>query len=310
MKLYSVLFKPLGPLTKIPDSQSLFGVFCHYYKYLFNEENLELFLKDQIEKPSFIISSLFVKDFLPMPIGMQFGRIQDEIEGLPILLKKCKQVKYISKNIYKDYLLSPQVFLNSFYKQIIDGKYVLTEDNNFLQKQGENLLPAEPFKKEMRIRNMKEESEKQLFYNYIINSHPDLVYEAYVKIVDSDKIENIKKTFEAMRYVSIGGNKSIGYNLFDCIDFKSVNDIPENQGPKLLLSKAIGDDSVNLKESNYQLKVLHNKLNNIKPTKHRQTVLAFVEGSMIHTNKEYIGKLISDSINQKLIYQNMLGLLI
>jgi CRISPR/Cas system CSM-associated protein Csm4 (group 5 of RAMP superfamily) len=139
---------------------------------------------------------------------------------------------------------------------------------------------------------------------------PDLVYEAYVKIVDSDKIENIKKTFEAMRYVSIGGNKSIGYNLFDCIDFKSVNDIPENQGPKLLLSKAIGDDSVNLKESNYQLKVLHNKLNNIKPTKHRQTVLAFVEGSMIHTNKEYIGKLISDSINQKLIYQNMLGLLI
>ena len=67
MALYSAIFKPLGPMTKIPDSQVLFGAFCHAYKSIYGETELEKMLHKQSTKTIFLSIIIFPKIFYRCP---------------------------------------------------------------------------------------------------------------------------------------------------------------------------------------------------------------------------------------------------
>jgi CRISPR type III-A-associated RAMP protein Csm4 len=309
MALYSAIFKPLGPMTKIPDSQVLFGAFCHAYKSIYGETELEKMLHKQSTKPYFFLSSFFPQDFLPMPIGLQFERFKDINEVNHGVFKLSKKIKYISIGIYNDLQSNPQEFLKNFYQRIINEDYFFSGENLFLQKKSEAKIPNRIFYKEMRIRNSKQGEEKQLFYNYVTYVHPSMMFQAYIRIEDDSEVEKIKNVFTSMRYLSLGGNKSVGYNLFDIVKLDQINEFENKLGVKLLLSKSVGDEYVDLSKSTYQLKVFHNKFNGISPTRHRKTVIGFLEGSLLSTEKFYSGSLIEDTINGKKIYQNFIGLL-
>lgn len=310
MALYSVLFKPLGPMTKIPDSQVLFGAFCHYYKSVYGESELESMLHKQYTRPYFFISSLFPQGFLPMPVGLQFERLKDINEKNNYVFKLSKKIKYISIGIYNDLQLNPQDFLNNYYQRIINNEYIISEDKLFLQKKGEIILPNKVFCKEMRIRNAKHGDDKQLFYNYLIYVQPSIMFQAYIRIENDLELDKIKNVFANMRCFSLGGYKSVGYNLFDFVKFEKIDEFKNKLGLKLLLSKSIGDTNINLDKSSYQIKVIHNKFNGVSPTLHRKSVVSLLEGSLLSTGSVYSGSLVEESINDKKIYQNFLGLLI
>ena len=76
----------------------------------------------------------------------------------------------------------------------------------------------------MRIRNSKQGEEKQLFYNYVTYVHPSMMFQAYIRIEDDSEVEKIKNVFTSMRYLSLGGNKSVGYNLFDIVKLDQINE--------------------------------------------------------------------------------------
>ena len=69
MAYYSLEFKPLSVITKIPDAQTIFGAFCYQYKALFGEAELEDFLKNESSiQPIVLFSSMFYKNVLPLPL--------------------------------------------------------------------------------------------------------------------------------------------------------------------------------------------------------------------------------------------------
>ena len=78
----------------------------------------------------------------------------------------------------------------------------------------------------------------------------------------------------------------------------------------MLLSLSIGDSSIDYQNSYYQLKQLNAKFNNAKDVVNRNQVLVFTEGSIIATDKSYIGQIIEETYNKKVTYQNVMGLLI
>lgn len=67
MSLYSIQFESISPMTAVPNSQTIFGTICHYYENIYGTEKLEELLQIQKKEPIFVVSSMFLKDTIPLP---------------------------------------------------------------------------------------------------------------------------------------------------------------------------------------------------------------------------------------------------
>ena len=306
MSLYSIQFESISPMTAVPNSQTIFGTICHYYENIYGTEKLEELLQIQKKEPIFVVSSMFLKDTIPLPQNFmpQFKKINDENDL--ILLKETKKIQYISKELYlNEYKVDFKAFQELYFENLNNQNYVIKNNILMLKKEEKQFLNN--FIKTQRTRT--NTFEKEYYQNQILYFEPQTQFEFYIEIFNLDYIEKFKKLFSTMNYITFGGHKSIGYNMFNFVNMELSNNLKLNR-PHLLLSLSIGDSSIDYQNSYYQLKQLNAKFNNAKDVVNRNQVLVFTEGSIIATDKSYIGQIIEETNNKKVTYQNVMGLLI
>ncbi|HHU55706.1 MAG TPA: hypothetical protein GXZ48_03325 [Acholeplasmataceae bacterium] len=305
MRLKLFQFKPLGKITEIPNSQSIFGMICYAYSEKYGQVELEAMLARFYNgNPDFIISSFFLHDLLPMPLDISHYHPNLSKEKL-IKLKNAKKIKYISKSIFQEYLNNLDDFNKKYYENIFNNNYVIVNNEYLVKREEQKKFENYIFKEEMHIRNYVDE--KELFYNNCKYYHKDVAFDLYVKINnDEEKITNLLKD---LHYVSIGGGKSIGYNLFSVIDNSEIEFVNHKEN-KILLSMATVSDEIDYEKSYYKLETLHNKFNNAINRVYKNCVTVFKAGSTLNTTKDVIGSFLKNDIDGKTKYSNYLGLLI
>lgn len=318
MKTYKFKFKPCGPISKIPDSQSFFGAISTTIKNYYGKEILEDFLKDmEMKKYSFIVSSFFLENTLPIPLDINPEFIDGNLITLDIInkLKKAKKIDKISLSIYLDYKSDYNTFNKEYYSNIMNGEYILLEHLNLLIKKEElnNYSLKKTFRDDIYTRNrINIGQDADLFYTNLIYCDENLVFDAYIKFNDDETLNKIVKAIEKHKYLSIGGKRSIGVNLFKFIGYEpECSFVNHQQNKRLLLSKAvIDDDLVDFTQSFYRLETLNNKYDNNSEKLYKQSTTFIVEGSVLQTNQDVIGTTIKSQGKDYEIYHNAVGFLI
>jgi len=304
MKLYSFQFKPLSKITEIPNSQSIFGMICYAYLEKYGEKDLESMLERFYNgNPDFLNSSFFFHDLLPTPQDITPDHQHELSKEQLIVLKQIKKIKYLSKEIFKDYLNNYQEFVNNYNENIFNNNYVIINNQYVVKNNEQTIFNNYEIKEDMQIRN--HINEKQLFYNNIIYCSEQVIFDLYVKTNEEKIVDLIKD----LKYVSIGSGKSIGYNLYSVVSH-SIEEFNNNRDNKILLSLSTITEGINYDKSYYKLQTLNNKFNNVKTTQYKNCITVLLEGSSINTDKEYIGSVLKNSIENNTIYSNYLGLLI
>ena len=291
-------------MTQIPNSQTIFGTICHYYESVYGTKQLEELLETSSKNaPLFLVSSMFPENMLPIPQDFMPRKksVNNQIDVQ--LIKKTKKIKYISTQVYNEYKQSPSAFEKLYYGNIERKNYLIQD--NCLTLNDELVIPY--CIKNVRTRiNIDEE----LYYqDQLLYYEKDGIFEFYVECLDENIMVQLEQVFKTMRYVTFGGHKSVGYNMFDFVSFSNADQL-KSSTPRLLLSLSVGDENIDYNQSYYQLKQLNMKFNNSFEAVNRSHVVAFTEGSILITNQSYTGCLIKEKNNQETTYQNMLGLLI
>lgn len=318
MKIFKLQFLPVSPITKIPDSQTFFGALCTAIKDIYGRDKLESFLKEMETKEyPFILSSFFYANTFPMPLDINPEFLEEKDINIKdiALLKKIKKVERVSTGVFEDYIKNFDEFNNKFYKRIIAGEYLFIPANNLLIKVEER---QEYFSKKLsesitRTRNKvnyKKEKDTDLFYNNIIYLDDTVIFDAYIKVKDEDVFEVILNSLEKYKYLSIGGKRSIGMNLFEFIGYSEFFNV-DFKDKKLLLSKCILDsDEVDFKNSYYKIMHLNNKFDNNSESVYKHSLSVFVEGSVFNTSQTIIGDVVKEKGEHFDIYHNAIGFLI
>lgn len=310
MSIYSIEFKPLSVLTKIPDAQTIFGAFCYKMKEIYGENTLKNFLKlENGDNPLFLISSMFYNQTMPIPLD--FMPIKENVSSLEDASqnKKVKKIKYMSKSLFIEYKNNKEKFMKDFYKNLND-KFIIV-NNELLLKKDENIINDKYIVKDVRTRNAYSNSltNKKLYKDEVIYCNEKLTFNIYINILNEKCADIVLNIFKSMNYVFFGGHKSIGYNLFSFIDCKTEKEL-ENTNHKTLVSKSLITQEIDLENSFYKFQVLNNKNNQQLGNIYHKQVYVLDEGSVISTSKEYIGRMVEEKVNEKTIYQYYLGMLL
>ncbi len=305
MALYSLKFKTISPITAIPTAQTIFGTICHYYENEYGTKELEILLdKFSNDNPSFIVSSMYLNNLLPIP-----QNFMPHLEGIKnqedaALSKKVKKVKYFSKKIFLLYQEDQTKFQNQFYNGLINGNYKINQDGIVMLKDEDC---AKSLVKTTRTRvNINKE---QFYQDEVIMYETGTIFEFYLDLLDQTLLPKLEALFKKMQYVTFGGHKSIGYNMYNFEEMIEAENI-RTKKIGMLLSQAVGDSSIDYHNSYYQINEFNLKFNNAIEKVNRAQIIVFMEGSIIKTDKPYIGKVIKETNNGKTTYQNVLGLLI
>ncbi len=308
MSLYSVKLELISPVSHIPTSQTIFGTIFHFYENEFGTESLENLCTyfDQ-ENPPFLVSSLFIEGTLPVPQDFipSLENINMLDKNIVSFTKETKKIQYISKKIYKEYIKDLNNFNQEYYKKLIQGQYII--QNQILMFPDEvNDIHSKSVK---TTRTRVSVDNNEYYQDRVLCFDQNTHFEFYIDILNKSFEEPLKKVIKKMKYIHMGGHKSIGYNLYNVLDIINVDELKSSH-PKLLLSKAVGDLSINYNQSYYQLKEQTIKFNQSSKQVNRKRTIVFLEGSIIVTTKNYIGKVIRETNEGKATYQNILGLLI
>ncbi|MBO6046615.1 MAG: hypothetical protein J6P61_02570 [Erysipelotrichaceae bacterium] len=309
MKLYQFTFKPLSSITKIPDAQTIFGAICAIIRFTKGEDELQRYLDSFDDQPLFVHSSMFGEGLLPMAkVGLI--SITDKNKNIFSLpphkqlqyatdLKKYKGLKYISLDVFKDYVLDGQ--FDDLRKAIDEDKITATEE---IVSSKETLI----LKSQLLVHNSKpiiEDSikdDRKLFYeeNVYLSSNVCI----YVK---TDDIDYVKSIFQYFPYLGIGNRVSVGKNCYEMIDVKEIEPFVHQTDYRMLLSKCISDE-FDLDESNYMIDSSTYRGSKYYSSNMIGRINKFVEGSYmkVKQDQEYYGKVIRVS-NDKQIYHYGIG---
>jgi CRISPR-associated protein Csm4 len=98
-KLYSVLYKPKSVFKEIPNSWTIFGSICWYYRIFYSKEELESLLENFENNPKFLVSSpTFIKndiEFFKKPnLG---GSVVFKDDNEYRKYKKFKKIQFIDR---------------------------------------------------------------------------------------------------------------------------------------------------------------------------------------------------------------------
>ena len=295
--IYKLQFKPLSPITSLPDSQAIFGAFCDSYHIYHGKNGLEEFLEQLVKNKNLLFSSMFFDNTLPRPnnlvASVNTTLTIDEVK----VMKKTKKIKYIEKDVYLEYLDNKELFCSNLSKRI--GKDLIINDNYVLcnyNSPQKYLTRAE----DVRVRNNKEDH--NLFYNYVNYYSKESLFCVYLK---ADNIDDINNVLLNNKFLSIGPKKSIGYNLFEYLGYEEEVRL-NNLNSGLLISKMLCDKRIDFHNSNYFIAMDCSKFNNNADTVFRKSKVCLLEGSIINSN-ELLGDIcIEKAINHN-NYQYLLG---
>lgn len=307
MALFNVKFEVLSPITSIPNSQTIFGTICTYYASMYGESELEEILSKMEQKDyPFVVSSMFFENTLPLPLNFIPRCDSEKLSYEKVkLLKGIKKLKYISKKVYLKANKNIEQ-LNLKVLDLLDKKDICIENNILMLSEEKDKLNLK-VNNSMRTRvNVEDE---QYFNNSLLFMPKNTNLEFYIEINSNVMVDKLKKLLKSMEYVSFGGGKSVGYNLFAFISIDEENEL-KSEHPSLLLSLAVGDDTIVYDKSDYKLITINNKFNYASETINRCGALCFVEGSVISTSSNTIGFVVKEEINSRPTYQNFVGLLI
>lgn len=308
MAIYSVEFKPLSVLTKIPDAQTIFGAFCYKYKELYGNDKLDKFLDIEKNTPIFLLSSMFYKNVLPFPLDFRPKFNPNITLEETLNNKKLKKIKYISKDLYIKYVSEKEKFCDNYFEDVKNNYQIINKE--ILSLNDDNILKEKYVENDTRIRNSNPNREdKGLFRDEVIYCNPKLSFQIYLNIIDETYKDEILNVFENMNYVFFGGNKSIGYNLYEFVNIERENKL-ENLNHKMLLSKSLANSDVDYDNSNYGIELLVNKFNVQGNKLNRKQVMVLREGSVLNTSNDYSGGLVEEEQNGMKTYQYYYGMMI
>lgn len=316
MKIYKLKFTPVGPINKVPDSQTFFGALCNVIKDTSGSDILEELLKPMEKKDyPFIVSSFFLENTFPIPLDINPDLIDlNEVDSKTIsTLKKLKKVDSISIGVFKDYLKDYETFNKEYYSKFINKEYLYVHHNNLVIK---NTEAQEYFNDKIcttiiRTRNkINYEEDTGIFYNSVTYYEQKVKFDCYIKVKDDDIFQLIIKSLKSLVYLPVGGKRSIGMNLYKLEGYDEFLPI-DLKGKRFLLSKCIIDnDDVDFNKSYYKIFTLNNKFDNNGKRIYKHNIVVLQEGSILKTNQEIVGSVINEEGENFTVYHNAVGFLL
>ena len=298
--IYKLIFKIDSPVDKLPDSQCFFGALCHSYGFAYGKEKLESCIKEIQEERKYLFSSMYILNSLPKPMNLIVGRIDNPTIQDVSKIKKIKKIEFLETKLYIEYIKNKEEFLNTFRQRI--GNDLIINDYHCLCYKDSNLSTIKKAT-DLRVRN--NQIDRNLFYNKVTYYSNDTKVCVYVK---TDNLDDIDYALNNQKYISIGSNKSIGYNIFEYLGFEKEEEL-DNLNSSLLISKMICSKNLDYKKSCYKLSLDNSKFNNNGETVYRDGKICFLEGSVIDNINEFGGFVVEKDLDHD-NYQYLFGLLI
>jgi len=239
-KLYSVLYKPRSVFKEIPNSWTIFGAICWYYRILYSKEELESLLENFENKPKFLVSSpTFIKN------DIEFFR-KPNLGGSIVFKDDSEYREY--KKFKKIQLVDKQTLI-----EILEGKI---KDNNDLFKKTKDKIVDEivsntvfPHVSINRITFTTDESKFFIEKSYSINSF----LKFYILFIDENLIEKLKPVLKILYF----SGKGISRGIVEFIEFKEEIElskyIKEKSNKIYLLSPSFYDEKFDLENSYYDI---------------------------------------------------------
>lgn len=315
MKTYKLTFELLGPLTRIPNSMTFFGAICHAIKSRYDKIQLESWLLSIKEKPSrFSVSSIFIKNTLPFPLDINpvFSHEGQHDLSNATQTKLIKKVSLISPMMYQIYVSNPQEFNQNFYHHFSCGDYCLALGYSLLIHRNEETQYSKKANYITTINTRNKVNlgqDTSLFYDKVMYFSKGYLFDAYISVEKEQDFLMVEEALKKLELLSMGGKRSLGYNLFKYKGYEEVH-FPKHER-KVLLSKAIDlNRIINYDNSYYKIKVLNNKYDYTINSVYKQGLVVFEEGSCLDVEAFTIGNLVEEHYNNMIIYQNAIGLLI
>lgn len=287
--LYKVTIKPRSSFNSNLQSDTLFGAFCWTYKYINGESNLEKFLEKCIkDKPQIIFSNAFLKDTLPLPVGiideMFFYDEKDSFEEKIKIhneFKKFKNAKLIKKDCFFE--IQQKNYKNLFENIVSNDISKQTQIHNLVNRMSNN------------VTNIDNSPSVFLDNEYFTKN----CFDIYV-LTELD-IKTLEKLLGIMFTLGIGAKKSSGKGGFEVLDICEELDLTKkvnNSNAFLSLSNFIPSDN-DPTNGKYNIVNKFSKLDReYSSTKmpFKKPLRMIEAGSYFYTDniKKYYGKCIDD----------------
>jgi len=297
-KIKKIIIKPKSSFLTPIRADIIFGQICWSILCNEGEEQLKLFLSYFKNAPFFLISDGFTDGHLPKPlITVEKNREITKKERSKKIdeAKKAKKIK----------LIKVEDFINICKGEIntID-ELIVPEYKSFFSVEKES------------IRNNTKNKDDGLFSQKEFWTNKK--YSFYIKIINKDLFDKfliekyIHQIFEILGY---GAGTSIGKGFFDIEieDFKYFDDLKGDY--KILLSHCVlnKEERNLLLDSRYKIELKYGKLGNIKSLSlnpFKKPLIQIIPGSIIKTEKEYIGEMLNLIESQKEVLDYNYGLLV
>jgi CRISPR-associated protein Csm4 len=239
-KLYSVLYKPKSVFKEVPNSWTIFGSICWYYRIFYSKEELESLLENFENNPKFLVSSpTFIKndiEFFKKPnLG---GSVVFKDDNEYRKYKKFKKIQFIDR----------QTLI-----EVLEGEI---KDNNDLFEKTKDKIVDEiisntvfPHVSINRITFTTDESKFFIEKCYSINSF----LKFYILFFDENLIEKLKPVLKILYF----SGKGISRGIVEFIEFKEEIElskyIKEKSNKIYLLSPSFYDEKFDLENSYYDI---------------------------------------------------------
>ncbi len=238
-KLIEFSFQPLSAFTFMPESFTIFGAICWGIKILYGEDELLELLAEFRESPPFLVSSPLPKFegrlLFPRPI-LKGG--WEETEEDYLLKKKIKKLEYIDENSLIEVLkgkVRTEKELSAVLKEVSSSPYLEV-----------GTLHAKINRKSWTTDEGSLYNESALYFSE--------GFSVFFLFFREDLIE---KVYSSLRFVRLGGNKSVGMGEY-VLSFQEytgkLKEFVKGKGNFFFsLSPHFYDDSYLLEESYYDV---------------------------------------------------------
>lgn len=297
-KIIKINLKAKSSFSTVIKADIIFGQICWSVIHDKGEDQLKYFLNCFQNNPPFIISDGFIDGYLPKPI-IPTNRIEK-------LSKKEKSIKIDeAKKLKKLKLIKTKDFINICNRrmdntdELIDSEY-----SSFLNIEKQT------------IRNNIKNKENGLFSQKEIWTNSE--YSFFIKIINKDIFDSFlieKYIYQIFEIYGYGAKTSIGKGFFDVKieDFNHFDNLSGDYG--ILLSHCIlnREEKNLLKDSYYKIELKYGKLGKSKSLSNnpfKKPLIQIKPGSVIKTNKEYVGGMINLIDSQKEVLDYNYGMLI
>lgn len=303
-KTIVIKLKPKTSFLTPLRADIIFGHICWNIAMNKGDGELQNFLDHFKKNPIFLLSDGFIDGYLPNPLI----RVDKKEK-----ITKQEKIKIMdsAKKIKKTRFLKMRDFIN-ICNGIYDNFDEIAKDNynDFL------------IKKEAVMRNCIDKDFERvkrgggLFSNQEFWTEDN--YSLYIKILNEELFENfsiiqaLKEIFELFGY---GANKSTGKGSFEIVSIDEFNKFDQLKGNcGILLSHCIlkNEEKNVLKNSSYKIELKYGKLGEQKAfsdNPFKKPLMQIIPGSVLATNKEYVGEMISLTDNKNILDYNY-GLLV